>query len=120
MCRIAFVIPLLVPLFSFGAEIPLIVPTDARAKYWVLETGGAWPNRTIVTKRVGPSGTSYAKRLYDCSNRTVKYLGDGDTLEEMARSTPSPKMAPIVPESIADYVGREACRRKSNIGVPAR
>lgn len=92
-------------------ETPLVVPTDAKAKYAILEVAGAWPSRTIITRRVGPSGTTYSKRLYNCANNTVKYIGTGDTLEEMARSKPDPKMAPIVPEAIADYVGRRACKR---------
>ena len=96
---------------TLAAEKAMTVPTDAKAKYTILETGGKWPNRTIVTKRVGSSGTSYSKRLYNCSNNTVKYLGTGDTPAEMARSKPDPKMAPIVSQSIADYVGRQACRR---------
>lgn len=95
----------------YSAETPLPVPTDANAMYTVLEVGGSFPNRTIVTKRVGSSGTSFAKRQYNCANGTVRYLGDGDTLVEMARSKPSPSMAPIVPRSIADYVGNRACAR---------
>lgn len=96
---------------SAAAEKSLSVPTDAKARYAILETGGKWPNRTIVTRRTGSSGTSYSKRLYNCSSYTVKYLGTGDTLADMALSRPDLKMASIVPESIADYVGRQACKR---------
>ena len=96
---------------SQSAERPLVVPTDAKANYTILEISGQWPNRTIVTKRVGSSGTSYSKRIYNCSNSTVKYLGTGDTLADMARSKPDPRMAPVVSQSIADYVGRQACKR---------
>lgn len=90
---------------------PFPVPSDARATYFILEVSGNWPDRTIVTKRIGSSGTSYSKRLYDCSNATVKYLGTGDTMAEMGNSKPDPKMSPIVSQSIADYVGRQACIR---------
>jgi len=95
---------------TFAVEKAMSVPTDAKAKYTILEMGGKWPNRTIVTKRVGSSGTSYSKRLYNCSNNTVKYLGTGDTPAEMAGSKPDQNMAPIVSQSIADYVGRQACK----------
>ncbi|EID64666.1 hypothetical protein ECW26_48270 [Escherichia coli W26] len=40
----------------------------------------------------------------------VKYLGSGETLEQMKNSKPDPKMGGIVSGSIADYVGREACK----------
>jgi hypothetical protein len=99
------------PLAALCAETQLPVPSDAKAQYSVLEVGGAWPKRTIVTRRVGPSGTSYSRRAYDCTHHTVKYLGEGDSLAEMARAKPDQEMAPIVPESIADHVGRAACKR---------
>jgi hypothetical protein len=112
MQRLVIAIALLVTsAVARSAETPLTVPTDAKAKYSILEIGGKFPNRTIVTKRVGSSGTGYSKRLYNCSNNTVKYLGTGDTLADMAGSKPDVSMAPIVSMSIADYVGREACKR---------
>ena len=97
--------------FGGAVEKTFIVPTDAKAKYTILDVGGHYPNRTITTKRVGPSGVGYSKRLYNCSENTVKYLGAGDTLADMAHAKADPKMTPIVPESIADYVGRQACKR---------
>lgn len=95
---------------AHAAEVPLSVPSDAKAKYFVLDKGSNGAMRTIITKRVGPSGTSYSKRQYDCKAGTVKYLGTGDSLEAMSKSPPDPKMAPIVQGSIAHYVGMEACK----------
>ena len=107
----SFLLGLMISVSASAAETPLAVPTDTKATYTVLEVGGKFPDRTIVTKRVGPSGTSYSKRLYNCNNSTVKYLGSGDTLADMAKSKPDPRMGPIVPRSIADYVGKRACKR---------
>ena len=95
---------------AFATEKAMAVPSDAKAQYFVLEKGGKATERTIVIKRVGSSGTSFSKRLYNCDDSTVKYLGTGDTLLEMAKSRPDPRMAPIVDGSIASYVGVEACR----------
>jgi hypothetical protein len=100
----------LAPIAAIAVETPLSVPSDPKARFFVLEKGGKGAERTILTKRVGPSGTSYSRRLYNCSNSTVKYLGTGDTLDEMKKSKPDPNMGPIVPGSIAFYVGQEACR----------
>jgi hypothetical protein len=112
MKRFALTTALLVTsALAFADERTLAVPTDAKAKYTILAIEGKWPDRTIVTKRDGPSGSGYSKRLYNCSNNTVKYIGSGDSLADMARSKPDPKMGPIVPQSIADYVGRRACKR---------
>ncbi len=97
---------------ALAADATLRIPTDPKATYTILEVGGEWPDKTITTKRVGSSGTSYSKRLYNCAEHTVKYLGTGDTIADLAKSKPDPRMAPIVPNSIADYVGRQACTKK--------
>ncbi len=94
---------------AFG-DTSLYVPSDSKATFTVLERSGSGNERTITTKRVGSSGTSYSRRLYNCADRTVKYLGSGETLEQMNASQPDPRMGPIVSGSIADYVGDEACR----------
>lgn len=94
----------------FAAETSLIVPSDPKAQFFILDKKNNGYERTIITKRVGPSGTSYSKRLYDCKDNTVKYLGTGDSLAEMESSKPDPKMGPIVQGSIAYYVGIEACK----------
>ncbi|WP_437883526.1 hypothetical protein [Pseudomonas sp. LRF_L74] len=95
---------------AIAAETPLAVPSDTKASYTILERDTKGNERKITTKRVGPSGTSYSQRLYNCSANTVKYLGDGDTLEEMKASKPDDKMAPIVQGAIAYYVGQAACK----------
>ncbi|HKR36423.1 MAG TPA: hypothetical protein VJT10_16385 [Steroidobacteraceae bacterium] len=93
-----------------AADKQISIPSDPKAVYFVLEKSGSGDERTIVTKRVGPSGASYSKRLYNCANNTVKYLGEGDTLAQMAASKPDPQMGPIVVQSIAYFIGLEACK----------
>lgn len=98
----------------FGAEkylSTLSIPSDAGARFFVLEKSGSPEARIIVTKRVGSSGTSYSKRLYNCKYDNVKYLGSGSTLSAMETSQPDPDMASIVEGSIAYYVGIEACKQ---------
>ena len=95
---------------ALAAETPLSVPSDQKAQFFVLEKGGNSSERTIVTKRVGSSGIGYSKRLYNCTNSTVKYLGSGDSLAAMAASKADLNMGPIVQDSIAYYVGVEACK----------
>ena len=92
-------------------EVPLNVPSDSSAQYFVLEKGGnSYVARTITTRRVGTSGTSYSKRLYNCEEKTVKYLGTGDSVPAMNASFADKKMSPISEKSIAYYVGLEACK----------
>jgi hypothetical protein len=112
MKKVVVTISLLLPMTALCAETPLSVPSDRKAKYWVLQKSGPRSGRVILTKRVGPSGESFAKRVYNCDNFTWKYIGDGDTLADLAKSKPSPKMSEVLPNSIAESVGREACKEK--------
>jgi hypothetical protein len=101
---------LVISVAAIAGEKPLSVPSDPKAQYFVLEKSRKGVEGTIVTKRVGPSGTGYSKRLYNCLDKTVKYLGTGDSLAEMAASKPNQKMGAIVQDSIAYFVGVEACK----------
>ena len=99
--------------FSTGGY-PLSIPSDPKAQYHVLGKGGTHNNPTLVTKRIGPSGTSYSEWLFDCSASKAKYLGHGDTLEEMQASSPyNSEMGPIGEESITWYAWRHACTNTS-------
>jgi hypothetical protein len=98
---------------SFGASsapYQIQIPTDSKATYTVIEKGSQGNLRTIVTKREGTYGTTFSQRIYNCDSNEVKYLGSGDSLEEMKNAKADPSMAPIVNQSIAYYVGREACK----------
>lgn len=88
----------------------LPIPSDPNAKYYVIDKAKKHGNAVIITQRIGSSGVSYSSRLYDCANGTAKYLGTGETRAAMEASTPDQAMQPIKPNSIVDYVGREACR----------
>ncbi|MDU5454474.1 MAG: hypothetical protein E6095_13215 [Pseudescherichia vulneris] len=100
-------------MFSFSAiagAYQIQVPTDSKATYTVLDKKSQGSLRTITTKREGSSGVTFSQRIYNCEANEVKYLGSGDSLEEMNNSNPDPNMSPIVSESIAYYLGREACK----------
>ena len=94
---------------SIGQTNPYRIPSDPKATYEVLEKTGKGNRRLITTKRTGPSGTSYSKREYDCKTAKFRYIGTGDTLQEMQSSKPDSKMSIAVDESIASYIGGIAC-----------
>lgn len=95
---------------AFAASYNIDVPTDSKASYTVINKGQQGDYKTITTKRVGSSGTSYSERAYDCSAWEVKYLGTGDSIAAMKSSGADQNMSPIIDRSIAYYVGREACK----------
>ncbi|ELO0974496.1 hypothetical protein ACU4M6_004257 [Raoultella ornithinolytica] len=96
--------------FSAASATTVSIPTDSKAIYTIIDKDMNGSMSTITTMREGPSGTSYSKRLYDCTAWTVKYLGDGDTLEQMKASRADESMSPIVDNSIAYYIGQRACK----------
>ncbi|ELP0296190.1 TPA: hypothetical protein OUF01_000787 [Klebsiella michiganensis] len=96
--------------FSAVSATTFSIPTDSKAKYTIIDKTLNGSMATITTMREGPSGTSYSQRLYDCTSWTVKYLGDGDTLEQMKASKPDEGMSPVVDNSIAYYIGQKACK----------
>lgn len=84
---------------------------DPSASYYVVDRGAQDGGIWITMKRVGVNGDSYFKRLYDCENWQVRYIGSGISIEAMELSKEDEKMADIVPESIAGKVGKIACSR---------
>ncbi|WP_195322572.1 hypothetical protein [Klebsiella grimontii] len=109
MKKLALVLMLTIS-FSAASATTISIPTDSKAKYTIIDKSLNGSMATITTMREGPSGTSYSQRLYDCTSWTVKYLGDGDTLEQMKASKPDEDMSQIVDNSIAYYIGQRACK----------
>lgn len=88
------------------------VPSDLKASYSVIDLHSAGRGLVeITTKRDGPSGTTYARRLIDCRAATFKYLGTGDTLAEANQDRPEPTMSRLVDGSISYHVVVDACSR---------
>lgn len=94
-----------------NANTTIKIPSDINAEYTVINKGGSKSKPTLTTKRVGSSGINYSKRLFDCQAGLTKYLGTGDTLDEMNKSMPDPQMSELVQGSIAYYQWKYACNR---------
>ncbi len=100
---------------SIATQNELPIPSDPKAKYTILEKSGNSDKPILITKRSGPSGESYAKRIFDCKNGTTKYLADSQTLEGLGTSKPEKKMYKIVKDSIAWYLYRHVCSEVKEI-----
>lgn len=91
-----------------GDNIP--VSSDLRAVYEVVEISGKTAGRVkILSKRTGPSGTSFSRRECDCVGDAFRYLGDGATLAAMRASPPEQSITRIVAGSVSSYVCEFAC-----------
>jgi hypothetical protein len=96
---------------------PVPVPSDPRASYVALDIKPKPRGMVeVLTRRDGPSGVSFSLREIDCGRRTFRYIGEGDTRDEVARasarSRPGNTMGPLTDGSISTHVANFACVAK--------
>lgn len=108
---IALLAAVVVSQYAVAENIP--VESDPRAKYSVVEIVGSPEKLFVTSKRVGPSGTSFAKREVNCLTRQFMYLAEGDTWDEFKSSKPAPntKMTNLTKRSISSHVSAFACKK---------
>jgi len=101
--------------------IRIDIPSDPKATYFVIEKSGTPPLVVLTTKRVGPSGTSYTTREFNCVVRTAKDLADGDSLAEFRSSKKqNEKPYPFVDGSIVDVLWQHACAASEGANKPEK
>lgn len=93
-------------------EAKILVPSDPRASYCQVHRGANRKGVVIVSRRDGPSGTSYARRWCFCEWGTYTYLGEGDTLTEAMQDNMVERVVDAGGESISAYVCRFACAQR--------
>lgn len=135
--RVAFAVPLALLLVSCGgakedvevegpdaaaapapatpavAVTPIPVPSDPKADYGLISVSPMDNGHLqFTTRRLGPSGESYARREVDCKGMTFRYLAEGDTMEDIAVDDADPgSMGTLETGSISWEVARFACAR---------
>lgn len=85
------------------------IPSDTKARWGLIDIKQDPSGSMIFTHRVGPSGTTYSIRQYNCVSQRVRYVSTGETIAEMRTSKADAQMSEIQPRSIAYYLGRLAC-----------
>lgn len=99
------------PLSAVADDTPLDIKTDVKGQYFLVEKGDNDGKPTLVVKRVTPDLNHYVKREFDCAARTVRYLGEGESLEEMAAAQPDAEAYPIEEGTIPDQLARLVCTK---------
>jgi hypothetical protein len=91
----------------------IAAPSDPGASFRILKIkrrGNG--NLEVLSRRDGPSGTSFARREIDCQAYTYRYLGEGDTRAEAEVNSSNPgKMAELTGTSASSDVANAACRK---------
>ena len=97
---------------ALASETAIAVPTDPGAAYTLLSYRKLNNGHVeAVTRRVGPSGQSFARREISCRNMTFRYTGEGDTLEELNAPYDRGRMGRLIEGSISTYISKAVCRR---------
>jgi hypothetical protein len=103
------------PALSFSSAHVISVPSDKTGSYTAeLVTEMKQGLAHVVSKRVGPSGTSYTKRECRCGDATSRTLGSGETIDQMQASPMDPRHTPLMMDrdgmgSSAFHVCEHAC-----------
>lgn len=92
-----------------AADQPIDIHTDLEGQYYLVEQGGSPDRPVLLVKRIAPGIAHYVKREIDCVARTVRYLGEGESLDEIANAEPESDVHPIEKGSIADQLRRLVC-----------
>lgn len=82
---------------------------DPDARYSIISVSGDISQRTVITQRVGLSGTSYSARQFDCTARTVRFLGTGTSLDDLKSAVADKESTPIFKGSLARAISQAAC-----------
>lgn len=106
---IANLLGLLGALPTLAEDTPIDIKTDIKGQYLLVEKGGNAANPTLVVKRTGLGNDHFVKREFDCAAHTVRYLGEGETLEEMNTALPEKEVSPIGEGSIPDQLSKLVC-----------
>lgn len=107
-------------LCSFAASATVLQTSfDPDARYSTVSVSGDASQRTVITQRIGISGTSYSARQYDCTARTVRFLGSGTSLEDLQHAEADREPTPIFKGSLARAISQAACDEGVQPGATA-
>ncbi|WP_166362418.1 hypothetical protein [Pseudomonas akapageensis] len=96
------------------ADAPQISSDLDDATFSIVSMTGDSADRTVVTKRVGVIGTSYAKRVLNCADRTVRFLGSANIVEDLASAKQDRESTPIYKGSLSETIAEVACEASDN------
>jgi hypothetical protein len=98
---------------SAGEGYAIPSPSDPGVRYRILSVNRL-PDRhlEVLSRRDGPSGTSFARREIDCEAMTYRYLGEGDSRAEAEADSPNPgPMTELTETSASSDVAVAVCAR---------
>ena len=98
---------------GYARDIALNIKTDVKGQYFLVEKTSRAKLVTLLVKRFTVQRSVYVKREFDCAANTVRYLGSGESMDEMEKDKADAKVYPIKKGSILDQLAVYACSRAS-------
>ena len=96
-------------LAALADDTPIDIKTDLEGQYFIVEKGGTADKPILLVKRAGPGFNHYIKREFDCAAHTARYMGEGESLEEMNAAELGGDASPIEEGTIPDQLSRLVC-----------
>lgn len=94
---------------SSALATPLQASFDPGAQYAIVEITGAPEKLSVITQRTGISGTSYSARQFNCIERTVRLMGSGTSVQDLASARADEEVTPIFKGSLSHAISNIAC-----------
>ncbi|MCS3471211.1 hypothetical protein M2401_004973 [Pseudomonas sp. JUb42] len=91
-------------------ENVIVIPNDKLAQYVLIDTSGSAEERMIVVKRSSMSGIVYSRRVYNCKEDTVHFLGSGLTMEALNGDQINWREQPVESDTVASDIEKIACK----------
>ena len=90
-------------------ELMISIPNDLHARYVLIQKSGSLQERLIVVRRTSMSGIVYSRRVYDCAEDTVHFLGSGLTLKALDSDQIEWRVQSVATDTVASDIQRVAC-----------
>jgi len=112
MTKFLALILLAVPLMA-NAQIKIESHPGDKGTYYLISNQTIQGRNLVVSKRDGPSGTSFSAREIDCKNMTFRYVAEGETINAMKKNATTYQvgsMSSLVKGSASWFVAKAACK----------
>lgn len=94
---------------SLVSATPLQASFDPDAQYSIVSITGSLEDRSVITQRIGLSGTSYSARQFNCVTGKVRLMGSGTSLQDLANAQADDDATPIFKGSLSRTISEVAC-----------
>lgn len=90
-------------------ELTILIPNDLHARYVLIQKSGSLQERLIVMRRTRMSRMVYLRRVYDCVEDTVHFLGSGLTLKALDSDQIEWRVQSVGSDTVAGNIQHAAC-----------